>query len=88
MKLHANARTCLHGRRLLVERVTRRGWTRRQAAADRQLTRVAGALRHGANPGAAPSFPRLARMRAYRSFERLNALANRSWRRAGLAACA
>jgi transposase InsO family protein len=32
MKLHANARTCLHGRRLIVERVTRRGWTRRQAA--------------------------------------------------------
>jgi hypothetical protein len=59
-----------------------------QAAADRQLTRVAGALRHGANPGAAPSFPRLARMRAYRSFERLNALANRRWRRAGLKACA
>ena len=32
MKLHANARTCLHSRRLIVERVTCRGWTRRQAA--------------------------------------------------------
>jgi transposase InsO family protein len=31
MKLHGNARTCLHGRRLLVERVEQ-GWTLTQAA--------------------------------------------------------
>ncbi|MGH3000634.1 MAG: IS481 family transposase [Gaiellaceae bacterium] len=32
MKLHGNARTCLHGRRLMVERVLEQGWTLAQAA--------------------------------------------------------
>lgn len=32
MKLHGNARTCLHSRRLLVERVLEQGWTLGQAA--------------------------------------------------------
>jgi transposase InsO family protein len=32
MKLHGNARTCLHSRRLVVERVLERGWTLAQAA--------------------------------------------------------
>jgi transposase InsO family protein len=32
MRLHANARTCLHGRRLIVERVLERGWTLAAAA--------------------------------------------------------
>jgi transposase InsO family protein len=32
MKLHGNARTCLHGRRLIVDRVLRQGWTLAQAA--------------------------------------------------------
>ena len=32
MKLHGNARTCLHGRRLLVERVLEQGWTLARAA--------------------------------------------------------
>jgi len=32
MKLHGNARTCLHGRRLLVERVFEQGWTLAAAA--------------------------------------------------------
>src|SRR3989475_12762509 len=32
MKLHANARTCPHSRRLAVERVTREGWTIAAAA--------------------------------------------------------
>ena len=32
MKLHANARTCLHGRRLIVERVCVQGWTLAAAA--------------------------------------------------------
>jgi transposase len=32
MKLHRNARTCLHSRRLLVERVLEQGWTLAQAA--------------------------------------------------------
>ncbi len=32
MKLHANARTCLHSRRLIVERVLEQGWTLTQAA--------------------------------------------------------
>jgi len=59
-----------------------------QAAADRQLTVVARTLRGGANPGAAPAFPRLAKMRVYRRFERLNTAANRRWRLAGLTACA
>jgi hypothetical protein len=27
MKLHANARTCPHSRRLVVDRVAREGWT-------------------------------------------------------------
>jgi transposase InsO family protein len=32
MKLHGNARTCLHSRRLIVERVLLQGWTLAQAA--------------------------------------------------------
>ncbi len=32
MKLHANARTCPHSRRLVIERVTGQGWTLRAAA--------------------------------------------------------
>jgi transposase len=32
MKLHGNARTCLHSRRLIVERVLAQGWTLAQAA--------------------------------------------------------
>src|SRR5256884_9189254 len=32
MKLHGNARTCLHGRRLIVDRVGGQGWTLAQAA--------------------------------------------------------
>ena len=32
MKLHGNARTCLHSRRLMVERVCEQGWTLAQAA--------------------------------------------------------
>jgi transposase len=32
MRLHANARTCLHSRRLIVERVLEGGWTLTQAA--------------------------------------------------------
>lgn len=32
MKLHGNARTCLHGRRLMVERVLDQGWTLAAAA--------------------------------------------------------
>ena len=32
MKLHGNARTCLHGRRLIVERVLEQGWTLARAA--------------------------------------------------------
>ena len=32
MKLHANARTCPHSRRLAVERVEREGWTLAAAA--------------------------------------------------------
>jgi transposase InsO family protein len=32
MKLHANVRTCPHGRRLAVDRVEREGWTRAAAA--------------------------------------------------------
>ena len=32
MKLHGNARTCLHSRRLIVERVLEQGWTLAQAA--------------------------------------------------------
>jgi transposase InsO family protein len=32
MKLHGNARTCLHGRRLLIERVLDQGWTLSRAA--------------------------------------------------------
>jgi transposase InsO family protein len=32
MKLHGNARTCLHGRRLIVERVLEQGWTLTAAA--------------------------------------------------------
>jgi transposase InsO family protein len=32
MKLHGNARTCLHGRRLLVMRVLEQGWTLARAA--------------------------------------------------------
>jgi transposase InsO family protein len=32
MKLHGNARTCLHSRRLIVERVLGEGWTLAQAA--------------------------------------------------------
>jgi transposase InsO family protein len=32
MKLHGNARTCLHGRRLIVERVLEQGWTLAAAA--------------------------------------------------------
>jgi transposase InsO family protein len=32
MKLHGNARTCLHSRRLLVERVLEQGWTLGRAA--------------------------------------------------------
>src|SRR5204863_9100810 len=32
MKLHANARTCPHSRRLAVERVGREGWTLAAAA--------------------------------------------------------
>jgi transposase InsO family protein len=32
MKLHGNARTCLHGRRLIVERVLEQGWTVARAA--------------------------------------------------------
>lgn len=32
MKLHGNARTCLHSRRLIVERVLVQGWTRAAAA--------------------------------------------------------
>ena len=33
MKLHGNARTCLHSRRLAAERVLEQGWTLAQAAA-------------------------------------------------------
>ena len=33
MKLHGNAKTCLHSRKLLVERVEQQGWTLAQAAA-------------------------------------------------------
>jgi hypothetical protein len=32
MKLHGNARTCLHGRRLIVERRLEQGWTLAAAA--------------------------------------------------------
>ncbi len=32
MRLHGNARTCLHSRRLIVERVVEEGWTLAQAA--------------------------------------------------------
>ena len=32
MKLHGNARTCLHSRRLIVERVLEQGWTLAAAA--------------------------------------------------------
>src|SRR5436190_5142441 len=32
MKLHGNARTCLHARRLIVERVLEHGWTLARAA--------------------------------------------------------
>jgi len=32
MRLHGNARTCLHSRRLIVERVLEQGWTLAQAA--------------------------------------------------------
>ena len=32
MKLHGNARTCLHSRRLIVERVLEQGWTLAQTA--------------------------------------------------------
>jgi transposase InsO family protein len=32
MRLHGNARTCLHSRRLIVERVLEQGWTLTQAA--------------------------------------------------------
>ena len=32
MKLHGNARTCLHSRRLIVERVLEQGWTLARAA--------------------------------------------------------
>ena len=32
MRLHGNARTCVHGRRLIVERVLDQGWTLAQAA--------------------------------------------------------
>ena len=32
MKLHANARTCPHSRRLAVDRVGRQGWTLAAAA--------------------------------------------------------
>ena len=32
MKLHANARTCPHSRRLAVDRVERSGWTLAAAA--------------------------------------------------------
>ena len=32
MKLHGNARTCLHSRRLIVNRVIEEGWTLAQAA--------------------------------------------------------
>ena len=33
MKLHGNARTCLHSRLLIVERVLEQGWTVAAAAA-------------------------------------------------------
>jgi transcriptional regulator with XRE-family HTH domain len=32
MRLHGNARTCLHSRRLIVERVLEQGWTLAQTA--------------------------------------------------------
>ena len=32
MRLHGNARTCLHSRRLIVERVREQGWTVAAAA--------------------------------------------------------
>ena len=32
MKLHGNARTCLHSRQLIVRRVLEQGWTLAQAA--------------------------------------------------------
>ncbi len=32
MKLHGNARTCLHSRLLIVERVLKQGWTVAAAA--------------------------------------------------------
>jgi len=32
MKLHGNARTCLHSRRLIVERVIEQGWPLARAA--------------------------------------------------------
>ena len=32
MKLHGNAKTCLHSRKLLVQRIERQGWTLAQAA--------------------------------------------------------
>jgi transposase len=34
MDLHANARTCLHSRRLAVDRVGRQGWTLAAAETD------------------------------------------------------
>jgi len=39
MKLHGNARTCLHSRRLIVERVLAEGWTRSRVAALPPLAR-------------------------------------------------
>jgi transposase InsO family protein len=68
VRLHGNARTCLHGRRLLVERVLERGWTLTAAAeaagvsvrtVSKWLARfrvegVAGLLDRSSRPGRVP----------------------------------
>ena len=42
MKLHANARTCPHSRRLAVDRVGRQGWTLAAAAEAAGVERAHG----------------------------------------------
>jgi transposase len=51
MKLHANARTCPHSRRLAVDRVEREGWTLRAAAAGVSVRTMSKWLRRYRDEG-------------------------------------
>ena len=50
MRLHGNARTCLHSRRLIVERVLEQGWTLAAGGRGRRRERAHGLEVAGAVP--------------------------------------